>query len=161
MIWILFGLSVLLILFILTSAVAGYTSVKWPTTTGKVISACVQARKNRHSSSKTRFYHPIVHYEYHIKGKKYYSSKIGNYIVFGNDKKRADEIVSQFSAGKEVTVYYFPAIIRWSVLIPGMHQKLIHIFLLLIAIILVLGTIPVLFTDNPYGFIDALFGLMT
>ena len=161
MIWLLFGSGVLLILVILVSAFVGYTSSSWPTASGKVVCAFVQARKNKHSSSKTRYYHPIVNYEYHINGKKYCSNRIGNYLAFGNNKKIADEIISRFNTGKDIRVYYFPAFAGWSVLVPGMNQKLIHFILLFTGIIIVLGTIPVLFTNNPYAFIDRLFGIVT
>jgi hypothetical protein len=161
MIWLLFGAGVLLILVILVSAFAGFTSASWPTASGKVISAFVQTRKNKHSSSKTRYYHPIVNYEYHVNGKRFYSNRIGNFLAFGNNKKLANEIVSQFSAEKDIRVYYFPFFTRWSVLMPGMHQKLVHIILLITGIIIVLGAIPVLFTNNPYGFIDKLFDFIT
>lgn len=160
MIWVLFISAGLLVAYSLFNIYLGYASTKWPYVFGKTIHSSVVVRVNSASSSKKR-YHPAVVYEYEVKGKKYTSNKIGNYIGFGNDEKFANELVSCYPEGDNVKTYYWPLFPRVSFLSPGMKQLAANYILLFTGGIVVLGSFPALFTDNPYWFIERIFGIGT
>lgn len=160
MIWLLFILGVIISLYAVYGFYVGYSSAAWPQTTGKVKHSSVVVKTNTASSSKTRYYHPSIIYEYTVDSVIYNSRKIGNYIGFGNDKQFAEKIVNQYPENSEIRVFYCPAFPRTSVLIPGMKQGIEHCILLFTGIIIVLGSAPVLFSDDPNWFVDKIWAVI-
>lgn len=160
LIWILFIVAILGILLLLWNAYTGIASAFWPVTKGRVLGSFVEKRKNTASSSKHRYYHPVIHYEYHVQGRCYRSKRIGNFLAFGGDEAFAKNIVSTFSEGHDVKVYYFPVNPKVSALVSGVQQIWAHLILLSTGAMLILACIPVLFTENPYAFVDYVMGLV-
>lgn len=159
MIWLLFISGVLLIMYTLFSFYVGYRSPHWSTISGRVVGSSVVVKTNTAISSKRKYYHPHVVYEYEINNKKYTKNKIGNYLGFGNDESYAKELIKNYLENSTVKVYYCPFYKGISILSPGMKQLPIHIILLFTGTVVVLGSSPVLFSENPYWFIEKVFGL--
>jgi len=146
MIWMLFICGMIIFLYALFNYYIGWSSKHWSSTSGRVLSAVVQERKNKNQSA----YHPSVIYEYIVDSQKYKRKRLGNYIAFGNNKGKAENIIKPFSSGQDVKVYYHPWIPSLSALIPGAHQTGIHITFIIIGGLIALQCGIVLFTDNPY-----------
>jgi len=115
---------------------------------------------NTASSSKNKHYHPLVWYEYKLKNKLYKSKTIGNFIGFGNNKAYAESLIKDFPENSEIKVFYCPLYPGVSVLLPEMQQTAAHYILLFTGIVVVLGSAPVLFSDNPYFFVDKIWQLI-
>ena len=143
--------------YTLYSFYIGYGSIYWPPVQGVVKHSCVVTAQSKAISSASMHYHPRIVYEYEINGKSFTSSKIGNYLGFGNDKEMAEGIIAQYPDKATISVFYCPYFRGVSVLIPGMKQKLAHAILFFTGFIVVLSSYPVLFTENPTWFIDKVF----
>jgi hypothetical protein len=157
MIWLLFISGVMLISYNLFSFYVGYRSAYWPSTSGRVLHSSVKVKINTTTSSKRRHYHPHVVYQYEVNNKKYTSNKIVNYLGFGNDVIYAKELINNYPENSAVKVYYCPFYKGVSILSPGMKQQLMQIILLFTGTVVVLGSSPVLFSENPYWFIEKVF----
>ncbi|MEN8188429.1 MAG: DUF3592 domain-containing protein [Thermodesulfobacteriota bacterium] len=158
MIWLLFICGVLFIGYTLSSVYVGYRSRYWPFIMGRIKDSTVATRTTTASSSK--HYHPAVVYSYKVRNKRYSNNKIGNYVGFGNDENFAKGLISKYPQGSEVKVYYCPLYPRVSVLAPGMNQRLVHVILLFTGTVVVSGTFPALFTENPSWFLEKIFGVI-
>jgi hypothetical protein len=149
-----------MVIYSLFNIYIGYSSVHWPYVVGLVKHSCVQIRVNKASSSKNKHYHPTVVYEYEVESKKYTNNKVGNFLGFGNDEEFANQLISRYPEGGKVKVYYWPVFPKVSFLSPGMKQALASYIFLLTGVILILASFPTLFTDNPYWFIEKIFGIV-
>ncbi len=127
---------------------------------GVVKHSCVLIKINKASSSTYKHYHPVVVYEYEVKNTKYTNNKIGNYLGFGNNEEFAKELISNYPEGARAKVYYWPALPKVSYLFPGMKQILANYILLFAGVIIMLGSFQTLVTNNPYWFIEKIFGII-
>lgn len=160
MIWLLFICGLAICLYALFNFYVGYSSKNWPTTGGKVIHASVITKTNKAISSKNKHYHPVVWYEYKLKNKVYKSKTIGNFVGFGNNKVYAENLIKDYPENSEIKVFYCPLYPGVAVLLPEMQQTAAHYLLLFTGVFIILGSAPVLFSDNPYWFVDKLWQLI-
>ena len=125
--------------------------------TGKILVSEVQVRENPQSSSKTKFYRPVVIYEYSADGKTYRSKRLGSFLAYGNNRNFADDTTAQFAVDSHPRVYHHPRFPGVSALIPGMQQPAIHLVLLFTGTILSVASGLALFSDNPMLLLDWVF----
>lgn len=83
----------------------------WPTTTGRVLFATVEARRSRSGSSGySTSYYPKVVYEYEVNGQRYHSDRFNlGWEVGRGWKSGVQKTVDRFPVGSLVPVYYNPA----------------------------------------------------
>jgi len=96
----------------------------------------------------------MVVYEYEVKNKMYKSKTIGNFVGFSNDQKYAENLIKNYPEKSEIKVFYCPFYPGYSVLLSEMQQTAAHYILLFTGVVVSLGSAPVLFSDNPYWFVD-------
>jgi len=147
-------------LYALFNLYIGYRSKYWPIAVGTVLMSCVVIKTNKASSSNNKHYHPMVMYKYEVQNKIYKSKTIGNFVGFGNDQKYADSLIKNYQEKSEVKVFYCPFYPGFSVLLPEMQQTAAHYILLFTGVVILLGSAPVLFSDNPYWFVDKIWQLI-
>lgn len=98
-------------------------SVDWSTTPGTVLSSSVYDSTSHDVDVKESAYHADVIYEYYVDDKLY----SGDRIAFGDygpvDSSHAEDIVSRYLVGMDVTVFYMPDSPDESVLEPGMTAQ--------------------------------------
>jgi hypothetical protein len=160
MIWILFVSASLLAVYSLFNIFVGYGSMRWPHVLGRIKRSRVVINGHMTPGSSYRYFHPAVVYEYEVGNRKFTNNRIGNYLGFGNDEALATEITHRYAEGDEVKVYYWPAFPNVALLSPGMKQALGNYVLLLTGVLLMLGSFPALFTDDPYWFVEKIFGIV-
>ena len=102
-----------------TSYKAGVESKEWPTTDGLIIKSEIEqqtftAEENGKKTTEVKFYPKII-YKYQIGEQKYECAKISFFPPPGT----ANQIVSRYSKGKTVQVYYNPDKFNQAVLVPG------------------------------------------
>lgn len=146
--------GILLIALTLFNISIGLRSKKWPLANGVVIESFVQKREPKNISKTNTRYHPFVFYKYEIDGKEYESSRLGTFLMASKNEVVAKNIVSRFSTGESVEVYYSPFYPKLSALIPGVQQKMVHFCLMLFGTMITLFTLPVIITDNPYWLLE-------
>lgn len=160
MIWLLFLCGLAILLYVLFNFYVGYGSKYWPVAQGRVLSSGVLTKTNTTISRNNKHHHPFVRYEYEVNNKNYQSRVLGTFVGFGNDKGYAESLIKDFHEQSEVKVFYCPFYAGISVLLPGMKQLAAHYILLFAGAIILLGTIPVLFSDNHYWFVDKIWWLV-
>lgn len=98
--------------------VMGLLSKGWPLTVGKVLNSEVRTKSSRSRSGSTS-YEPYVFYEYSVNGKKMQSGQ----LAFGGrlqvSEKRAQKVIENYPAGKNIPVYYNPKKPGQAVIISG------------------------------------------
>ncbi len=98
-------------------------STDWATTPGTVLSSSVYDSTNHDVDVKKSVYHASVIYEYYVDEKLY----SGDRIAFGDygsgDSSHAEDIVSRYLVGMDITVFYMPDSPDESVLEPGMTMQ--------------------------------------
>jgi hypothetical protein len=83
-------------------------SKSWPSTTGKVLSSQVEARRSRSGSGYSTSYYAVVFYEYQVAGQVYRSNVLQLGGEVGGSVSRAQQKVMAYPAGSQVQVYYNP-----------------------------------------------------
>jgi len=114
----------------------------WPSTTGRVLAASVEASR-RVGRSGVSFY-PAVMYEYYVDGQRY----VGNRISFGTRmgtgvRSWVESQVERYPAGSEVEVFYNPTNPADAVLehgAPGSWGNLLVVVILVGALIVFLAS---------------------
>ena len=105
------GIGVFLIYHSIRSRRKAESSQGWPSTSGQVS----EARVSHHTSTDTDgdtqdSYSPEVCYHYQTGGQEYDGSKIGfGFQQSFNSRSQAEQALSRFPEGSQVTVYYNPA----------------------------------------------------
>lgn len=114
-------------------------SQSWPTTTGKVLAAEVQARRSRSGSGHTTSYYPVIFYEYQVAGQVYRSNVLQLGGEVGGGASRAQQKVMAYPAGSSVQVYYNPDNPQQAALERGSTRSniLIGVALLIVVILAV------------------------
>lgn len=154
MIWVLFALGILLVACCFGYTFLGLSSVRWPTTRGKVLFSEFLERTVHGRTT----YRPRLVYEYTVNGVSRESHQIGFYAAI-EGKEWAERLLSAKPVGAEVTVYYSPMFPKVSVLEPGIKQTWIWLFLAAIGGLAALSSGVALFGDNPNALLDFVFGL--
>ncbi|MCK9614100.1 MAG: DUF3592 domain-containing protein [Candidatus Omnitrophica bacterium] len=101
--------------------IMGLRSKSWPLTTGKIVSSEVRKQVSRARGNRPNpaSYQPYVLYEYSVGGNRMQSEQ----LAFGGrmqvSEKRAQKIIENYPAGKNIPVYYNPQKHTQSVLIAG------------------------------------------
>jgi len=104
----------------------GQASETWPTVQGGVIYSKVVTS---HNSKGRTLYRPDIQYAYRVDGKEYKSNKIkAAGTTSSSDSSRAYESVSQYPAGRSVTVHYNPVKPWVSVLQSGIASSTYWLF---------------------------------
>ena len=136
-------------LLILPLSIGAYkdaeASVNWPTVPGQVQHSYIHdgAWIGRTTGSRTH-YQPNVEYTYSIAGVDYTSDQVSFTEHSGStDRSWAEDIVTRYPAGAEVTVYYKPTDHGFAVLDPGIDPD--NHAMILIAIICLVGGPAALF----------------
>ena len=95
----------------------------WATKSWSPIDASVVASSFVTDSrpGRSSLYYPIVRYQYSLNGKCYEGSQYTYMGKVGSSKKYVDSVVSKYSVGSELMVFYDPASPGVSVIIPGVH----------------------------------------
>lgn len=105
------GIGAFLIYYSIRSRKKAESSQGWPSTVGHVTEARVSHHTNTDADGDTQdSYSPEVRYHYSIAEQEYESSKIG----FGlqqsySSRSKAEQALTSFPQGSQVTVYYNPA----------------------------------------------------
>jgi hypothetical protein len=102
-------------------------SISYLTTRGTITSSSV-----RGSWTRGVYYHYDIRYEYYVAQKRYESNKITFSYTGAKDKKFAEEYITEYPIGKEVTVYYDSDNPSFSVLEPSIMDT--HSFYLVASI---------------------------
>jgi hypothetical protein len=93
------------------SARKATASQRWPSTTGRILTAQVTSHRSLNSSGTyTTIYKPQMQYEYTAEGQRYQSSQLSYSMVDGMSAESwAEGIVDRYQPGSSVEVYYNPA----------------------------------------------------
>ncbi len=84
-------------------------SQAWSATTGQVTQSYVRESQSYDSEGYlTTSYYPEVRYTYQVMGAAYSGDKISFGGSVGGSRKKAQEAIAQYPAGKTVPVYYDP-----------------------------------------------------
>jgi len=122
-------------------AIMGLRSKTWPLTTGKIIASEVR-KKVSGGRSRSVSYQPYVFYEYYVGGNKMQSEQ----LAFGDrlqvSVKRAQKIIENYPAGKNIPVYYNPQKHTQSILIVG-NVMGVYVMLAFGLILIGLGTVGI------------------
>jgi len=92
-------------------------SLAWPSTLGKVARAYVAP----YGGNARGYYRTVVTYTYEVGGRIYQSHQLAIVESYTNQLNEAQAMVSHFSSGSTVTVYYNPDDPSNAVLMPGLH----------------------------------------
>jgi hypothetical protein len=102
--------------------IMGIRSKSWPLTIGKIINSEVRKQVSRHRHPRQAnpiTYKPYVFYEYSVNGKTMQSGQ----LAFGErvqvSERKAQKIIENYPAGKNIPVHYNPNNPNQSVLIAG------------------------------------------
>ncbi len=106
-------------------------SADWPEVSGRILSSSVDSRmksgsinqKPKKRNRKRRLYFPKIRYEYSVKGKTYTGTRISYGDSESENQARARRISNQYSAGKEVRVFYSPSDPQECLLEPGVKGQ--------------------------------------
>jgi hypothetical protein len=120
-------------------------SRSWPTTTGKVIYSAAQTEttpwidnpRSIHGTFRPpgKIHFGVVEYRYVVDGQAY----VSRVEVSGMGESRS--VVSQFSRGSRVNVFYDPSDPKRSALIPGIDKNYVIFQLILVATVFTMGGI--------------------
>ncbi|MDP7033090.1 MAG: DUF3592 domain-containing protein [Planctomycetota bacterium] len=106
-------------------------SADWPQVSGRILSSSVESRiqtnsgkqKSKKRSRQSRVYSHKIRYEYSVKGKTYTGSRVSYGDSESENQSRIRRISNQYSAGKEVNVYYSPSDPQECLLEPGVKGQ--------------------------------------
>lgn len=114
-----FGIFWTVIMFCIV--IMGQRSKTWPLTTGKIITSevCRRASRPRPGHANPPSYEPYVVYEYYVNGNRMQSDQLAFGGRLQNSEKRAQKIIENYPAGKNVPVYYNPKKPAQAVLVTG------------------------------------------
>lgn len=132
---------VILAIILLALAVRGRrkaaATLKWPSTSGRVISSDIEMRHSSDSDGSHYTPYPVVVYEYEVAGRRYMNNKIGSGTQIGGSLI-TQPAVNRYPAGLNVAVYYNPDDPVDAVLEPGKSTSstiLLGIAILIIVIL--------------------------
>ena len=123
----------------------------WPSTTGKVISSEMEARRSRSGSGYSTAYYAVVLYEYIVNGQRLQSNRltlgtpIGTGFTGGVQKK-----LQQYPVGSRVEVFYNPDDPTEAVLEIKAPSGSIYLFIALLIVAILVVTM--VFTAGGIGF---------
>jgi len=105
------GIGVFLIYHSIRSRRKAESSQGWPSTSGQVSEARVSHHTSTDADGDTQdSYSPEVRYHYQTGGQEYDGSKIGfGFQQSFNSRSQAEQALTRFPEGSQVTVYYNPA----------------------------------------------------
>jgi hypothetical protein len=124
-------------------------SAAWPTTTGKITFAAVEAVPDR--DGRRDMYRALVRYNYQANGREHAGDRVAwGGIVSSSSKSGAATIVGRYRVGQDVRVYYDPKDAAESVLEPtatGGTNALL--FIAIIAAVVGVGAILLSLMPSP------------
>lgn len=113
----------------------GIRSVKWPFVEEIIIKSEIRENPNPSSKKIRALFYPLIKYEYFINGTSYTGEIISAAMFPDGALKSAKRIVSKYSAGKKVKVFYSMRKPSLSVLEPGIQKEIFLILFFCIACI--------------------------
>ena len=108
----------------------------WPTVEGKILKSEVV---QQYFFLQQYSYEPRIHYSYSVEGKTYESDSISMRFLSSKSADTVQEVVGNYPAGSQATVYYNPDDPEESVLIPGVSVGTSVAPILFLVMIFVLG----------------------
>ncbi len=106
-----------LFLLALRNAWRGYSSRRWPRTTGRVTRSFVLVG---HDGDGGATYTPRIEYEYAIGGTSYHGTLLKHGAIGCSSRERAEKVLVPYPVGSEIVVLFDPRQPSTSVLLPGM-----------------------------------------
>lgn len=126
--------------------IMGLRSKSWPLTSGKIINSEVRKQVSR-ASIRHRgpsSYQPHVVYEYYVNGNRLQSEQLAFGDRLQTSEKKAQKIIENYPAGKNVPVYYNPKKHTQAVVIAG-NVAGVYIMLAIGFIFIAFGAIGIVF----------------
>lgn len=96
------------------NSAANQNSTKWPTVNASIISSTIKeqlfyaAQRKMIGWKNVDAYTPAVAYEYNYNGKKHTGTKISPVKTISSNKNTSEKVISQYPAGKIVSVHVNP-----------------------------------------------------
>lgn len=114
----------------------------WPSTTGKVLFATVEARRSRSGQSGySTSYYPKIVYEYEVNGQRFHSDRFNlGWEVGRGWQSGVQKTVERFPVGSLVPVYYNPAKPDESALEKSAPASNIFLFIALLIVAILVCT---------------------
>jgi hypothetical protein len=130
-------------------------SKTWPSTTGKVLSSEVEARRSSSShGGYTTSYYPVIFYEYQVDGQIQRSNTLVLGGEIGGAVSRAQQKVMAYPPGSSVQVFYNPANPQQATLEQGRSLSGILVW---VAVLIIVGLVCTLaFSAGMMGMASSL-----
>jgi len=105
----------------------GKKSKNWPSAEATVISTEVEEKHEYDEDGESVYCYPRVHYDYRVGNQVYHGFKY-KLLKVSMSRRKALELISNFTPGEKLTVYYDPEKPTEAVILPG-EQKYLYVFL--------------------------------
>ncbi len=144
----------------LCSSITAFKSKSWPSVDGKILSSVFY--ETMATAEEAAGFHPRILYEYTVGGTSYESYRVDlrqSALVFFT-KKPADRMVSRYTPGATVSVYYNPKIPQLSVLEPGIvFDFMFYVVAFSVPVVAALCVVLIFWISPLDGFIWAIFAV--
>ena len=105
--------AAILLYFFFRVRMKSNASMKWPYTSGRIISSEVRTNTEHPDDDNPRrvryTYSPVVKYEYFINGQAYTASRIHYGVTPMLERAKAEQLAQHYVSGMPLKVYYNPA----------------------------------------------------
>lgn len=101
--------GIILLFFAIRTRQKSSTSMAWPATVGRIITATVRQNSSTDEDGHVDFtYSPVVEYDYSVNNQAFKGRRIHYGITPSQSKAAAQKEADRFTPGMQVTVYYNP-----------------------------------------------------